>query len=138
MELTINLPESAFERLSHLADLTNQPLSELVLQSITGNLPPSIETAPEEIKSDLLRLQTLSIDELRDIAQSQLSSTEQERYALLLERNQDELLTESEQQELRGFSLESDQLMLKKAHACALLRWRGQPIRNVSQLSPNN
>lgn len=136
MELTINLPESAFERLSHLADLTNQPLSELVLQSITGNLPPSIETAPVEIQADLLQLQTLSVDELRHIAQSQLSLFQQERYAILLERNQDELLTEEERQELRAFSLQADQLMLKKAHACALLRWRGQPIRHLSQLAP--
>ena len=136
MELTINLPESAFERLSHLADLTNQPLSELVLQSITGNLPPSIETAPDEIKADLLRLQILSVQELQHIAQSQLSPTQQERYASLLERNQDELLTEAERQELQAFSLQADQLMLKKAHACALLRWRGQPIRDLSQLSP--
>ena len=125
MELTINLPESAFERLSTLADLTNQPLSDLVLQSITGNLPPSIETTPAEIQADLLHLQSLGIDELRHIAQSQLSPAQQDRYAILIERNQDELLTEEERQELQAFSLQADQLMLKKAHACALLRWRG-------------
>ncbi len=133
MQLTINLPESAFERLSQLAELTNQPLSDLVVQSITGNLPPAIETAPAEIRPELLALQTLSIEDLRQIAQSQIPPEQQQHHTALLERNQEGLLTDSEQQQLRELSQAADQLMLKKAHACAILRWRGQPIRSPHQ-----
>lgn len=127
MQLTINLPESAFERLSQLAELTNQPLSDLVIQSITGNLPPAIENAPADIQPELLALQTLSVADLRQIAQSQIPMIQQQRHTTLLERNQEGLLTELEQQQLRELSQAADQLMLKKAHACAILRWRGQP-----------
>jgi hypothetical protein len=137
MQLTINLPEPAFQRLSRLAELTHQPLSDLVLQSIAGNLPPAIETAPVEIQSELLILQTMSVDALRQIAQSQISPEQQERHFALLEQNQQSLLTAEEQGELQALSLAADQLMLKKAHACAILRWRGQPIRDLNQLSPN-
>jgi len=137
MRLTINLPEPAFQRLSRLAELTNQPLSDLVLQSIAGNLPPAIETAPVEMQAELLTLQTLSVDTLQQIAQSQILPEQQERHMLLLERNQEDLLTAEEQRELQVLSLATDQLMLKKAHACAILRWRGQPIHNLKQLSPN-
>jgi hypothetical protein len=57
MELTINLPDSVFLRLramakpsKEIADLTEQPLSDLVLQSIAGNLPPNIDSAPAEVR----------------------------------------------------------------------------------------
>lgn len=129
MQLTINLPELTFQRLSHLAKLTNQPLSELVLQSITGNLPPAIETAPIEIQAELLAMQTLSVGALREIAQSQIPQSQQKRHLELLEQNQERSLTEEEQKELQELSLAADQTMLKKAHACAILRWQGQPIR---------
>jgi hypothetical protein len=137
MQLTIDLPESAFERLSRLAELTNQPLSNLVIQSITGNLPPAIEMAPAEIRTELLALQTLSVESLRQIAQSQIPPDQQERHIALLERNQESSLSEAEQQELQQLSQAADQLMLKKAHACAMLRWQGQPIRDLRQLSLN-
>lgn len=132
MQLTIDLPESAFERLSRLAELTNQPLSYLVIQSITGNLPPAIETAPVEARSELLTLPTLSVEALRQIAQSQIPLEQQERHITLLEGNQEGLLSEAEQQELQELSQAADRFMLKKAHACAILRWRGQPIRDLS------
>ncbi|MEA5536882.1 hypothetical protein [Crocosphaera sp. XPORK-15E] len=137
MQLTIDLPESAFKRLSRLAELTKQPLSELVIQSITGNLPPAIETAPVEARTELLDLQTLSVEALRQIAQSQIPTAQQERHITLLEHNQESSLSETEQEELQELSKAADQLMLKKAHACAILRWRGQPIRDLNQLSPN-
>ncbi|MGI8502320.1 MAG: hypothetical protein ACR2LR_14465 [Hassallia sp.] len=137
MQLTINLPEQTFQRLAQIAQLTNQSLEDLIVQSVTGNLPPGVETAPSEIQAELLELQTLSVEALRQIAQSQVSQFQQDRHMALLERNQDGLLTPQEQQELRQLTLAADQLMLKKAHACAILRWRGQPIRALSQLSPN-
>ncbi|NMG19004.1 hypothetical protein [Brasilonema bromeliae] len=137
MQLTIDLPEQTFQRLAQIAELTNQSLEDLIVQSVTGNLPPAVETAPSEIQAELLELQTLSVEALRQIAQSQVSPFQQDRHMALLERNQDGLLTPQEQQELRQLTLAADQLMLKKAHACAILRWRGQPIRTLSQLSPN-
>lgn len=39
MELTINLPDAVFQQLRAISDLTEQPLGDLVLQSIAGNLP---------------------------------------------------------------------------------------------------
>jgi hypothetical protein len=135
MQLTIDLPDQAFQRLAHLAELTQQPLAELIIQSIAGNLPPAVETAPPEIQSELLTLQTLDIAALRQIAQSQVPPAQQDRHLVLLEKNQAGDLTADEQQELEDLLLQADQLMLKKAHACALLRWRGQPIRDLSQLA---
>ena len=62
MELTINLPNAVFEKLKSLSELTNQSLDDLVLQSISGNLPPDLQNVPAEIKDDLLRMQTLEFE----------------------------------------------------------------------------
>ncbi|MEM8642307.1 MAG: hypothetical protein AAGG51_26345 [Cyanobacteria bacterium P01_G01_bin.54] len=135
MQLAIDLPPSAFEHLSRLAQLTNQSVADLVVQSITGNLPPTVETAPVEVQPELLALQTLSVDQLRQVAQGQVPHEQQVRQMALLAQNQEDRLTAAEQAELQKLMLAADQLMLKKAHACAVLRWRGQPIRNLSQLA---
>ena len=136
MELTINLPEATFQRLAQLAELTHQPLADLVLQSITGNLPPAVDNTPADIQAELLAMQRLSTDDLRKMAQSQIDPAQRERHLELLDHNQAGSLTPAEQQELQQLSLAADCLMLKKAHACALLRWLGQPIRDLNQLSP--
>ncbi|MHC5612023.1 MAG: AbrB/MazE/SpoVT family DNA-binding domain-containing protein [Nostoc sp.] len=38
-KLTLEISESLFEQLHHLAELTGQSIESLALQSITGNLP---------------------------------------------------------------------------------------------------
>ncbi|MEH1846005.1 MAG: hypothetical protein V7L25_13645 [Nostoc sp.] len=38
-KLTLEIPESLFEQLDHLAELTGQSIESLALQSITSNLP---------------------------------------------------------------------------------------------------
>lgn len=137
MQLAIDLPEDAFERLSRLAELTNQPLSKLVVQSINGNLPPSVETASIQMQPELLELQTEPVDKLRQIALSQIPPEQQQRLIALLELNQDGPLNDCEKQELHQLSPIADRLMLKKAHAFAILRWRGQPSRDLTQLLPS-
>jgi hypothetical protein len=39
---------------------------------LTLDLPSRIDTAPAEVQAELLRLQTLSVDELRQVAQGQI------------------------------------------------------------------
>ena len=128
MELTIDIPESVVQRLRTIAEFTHQPLGELVLKSIEGNLPPDVSSAPAEVRPELLQMQTLSIDELRRIARAQVSEAHQIQHRELLRKNQDGLLTASEQTELNELTQRVDQLTLKKAHACALLRWRGKRL----------
>jgi hypothetical protein len=78
--LTLTLPESVLAHLREVASNTQQPLEQIALQSIEGNLPPSIANAPADMKSELLALQKLSMLELKQVALSQLSPTHQNRH----------------------------------------------------------
>lgn len=99
-ELTVHLPDRVYQRLEHLAQETSQPLETLVLTSITGNLPPSLDDVPAELREDLRTLQTLDDDALWDIARSQLSSTQRAQLETLLARNSDGALTDVECKDL--------------------------------------
>jgi hypothetical protein len=106
----------------------------LAAQSITGNLPPSVENAPPEVQAELLALQHLPDDELKEIAYDQLPPETQQRHLDLLEKNQAASLTPAERQELSALRLMADRLMLRKAYAWNVLRWRGRRIPALSEL----
>ena len=133
-KLTIELPEPIFRHLKQMAEQTHQPLETLVAQSITGNLPPSVDDAPLEMQADLLAIQQLAVDDLREIAQSQLPPAHQQRHLELLKKRQTASLTPAENQELTNLRLAADRLMLRKAYAWSVLRWRGQRIPALNDL----
>ncbi len=111
-KLTLNLPEEIFYHLARIAELTHQTIESLTVQSIKSNLPPTVENAPLEMQASLQAMQT---------------------HLTLLERNQ-ETESMSHRQELRKLGQAADQLMLKKAYAWAILRWRGYRIPALDEL----
>lgn len=86
------------------------------------------------MQAELLSLQTLPIDELVKFAHSKVTLNQQQRHEELLEKNQIGAITSPEQQELRELSLAADKLMLKKAYAWAILRWRGYRMPTLEEL----
>jgi hypothetical protein len=52
----------------------------------------------------------------------------------LLDKNAEEMLTDTERAELIQLRKKADRLMLRKAHAIALLRWRGYTIPPADKL----
>ncbi len=129
--VTIELPEDIFRQLVRIAEATHQPIEALVAQSVISNLPPSVDRATPEF----LRMQTLNTEELTTIAQSQIDPTQHDRQIALLEKNSEATLTPEEQQELSALRQTSDHLMLCKAYAWSLLRWRGQAIPVLEELA---
>ena len=123
--VTIELSDAIFRQLARIAEVTQQPLETLAAQSIASNLPPFPENAPPEIQAELLQLPTLRIDEFLKVAQAQVNSSQGERHQHLLEKNQVGQLTPAEQQELAELRTLVDRLMLRKAYAWSVLRWRG-------------
>lgn len=132
--ITIDLPEAIFQQLVRIAELTHQPVEVLVAQSVISNLPPSVDSASPELQSDFLRMQSLTNEELLSIAQSQVEPHQYERQTELLTKNEAGLLTVDERQELAALRQVADHLMLRKAYAWSLLRWRGQRIPALREL----
>lgn len=132
--LTIELPEPVAQFLTHLAALTAQSPEQLAAQSIAGNLPPAVDNTPPEMHAELLAMQQLPVDELLRLASSQAPSDQQERHLVLLEKNQAGVITPEERQELTVLRVAADRLMVRKAYAWAVLRWRGHPVPALDEL----
>jgi predicted transcriptional regulator len=133
-QITIELPELILRQLALLAEATHQSVEALVSQSVLSNLPPATDTAPPELQREFLAMQTLGIEGLRSIAQLQVEPMQYERHVELLRKNEDGLLMPEERQELAMLRESADQLMLRKAYAWSLLRWRGQRVPSLEEL----
>jgi hypothetical protein len=133
--ITIELPESIFHRFAQMAEATQQPLEDLIAQSVVNNLPPSAENAPLEMRAELAEMQTLSVDELLAIAQTQADEIQHENHVQLLEKNQAGGLLPEEQRDLTDMRQIADRLMLRKAYAWAILRWKGHRIPPLQELA---
>ncbi len=126
--ITLQIPEPLYQRLVDTARATKRPLEEVTLHALNVGSPPDWTNVPDEFQVDLAALDRLEDEALWKIAQSHKSTTEMERYSLLLERNQEGMLTDTERAELTALRIESDRFMLLKAQAAALLHWRGYHI----------
>ena len=133
-KVTVELPQAIFQQLARIASATQQPLEVLAAQSIASNLPPTPDNAPVEIQAELLQMQTRDDRELLAIAQSQITLEQQQRHLKLLEKNKDSELTPVERQELSSLRIAADRLMLQKAYAWSVLRWRGHRIPAIQEL----
>lgn len=133
-QVTIELPEPIFRQLVRIAEVTHQPVEALVAQSVISNLPPLMENAPAEMQPELLRMQTLDMEELQVIASAQVEPDQHQRHIGLLEKNEADSLTTEERQELTALRLAADHLMLRKAYAWSILRWRGHRIPPLQDL----
>ena len=79
-------------------------------------------------------MQELSNEGLLELASAQVGQAEQSRHVTLLERAGEVPLSTEEQQELATLREAADRLMLCKAHAWSILRWRGYPVPSLGEL----
>jgi len=125
--LTLALPDVLYQRLERAAAATKQSLEEVVLHALRLGSPPAWEDVPPEHQLELAALEKLDDDALWKVAKGQLSADFDRRDALLT-ASAEGRLTPAERVELERLRREEDSFMLRKAHAAALLQWRGKPV----------
>jgi len=126
--VTLDLPDALYQRLKRTAQATKQPLEEVMLHALNLGSPPAWDDVPPEFQLDIAGLDRMDDEALWKIAKSRKTAAEFARYEELLDRNAEGLLTPEERAELQRLRHEHDLFMLRKAHAAALLRWRGHPV----------
>ena len=127
--INLELPPSLYQRIKEMADASQKPISDVLIQSIRSGIPPSLEHVPERFHSDLQSLSRLSNEVLHQIANQELQENKQQLYNSLLTKNSTRILSEEEKIQLTTLREEADLLMFRRAYAAALLKWRGNPIQ---------
>ena len=132
--VTISLPETVYRRLQHAAEIAGKPITEIAAQSIQESLPPLLEAIPARFRADLQIMQQFADDELWRIARSVVVPKDQRRYWRLLRKNSSAALSIRERQTLTELRATADKIMLQKAYAYLLLKWRGYRIPTLTEL----
>ena len=126
--ITLQLPETLYTRLQQAARATHRSLDDVLLHAVQAGSPPRWDDAPAEFQTDLAALDRLDDEALWRVARSYKTEADMERYQELLDKNANDALSAEERDELVRLRVESDRSMLCKAHAAALLRWRGYQV----------
>jgi hypothetical protein len=128
--VTLKLPEFLYRRLVNHADATRRSLEDVILHALTVGSPPVWDDVPAEYQTALAEMDRLDDETLWGIVTNRRAAIEMARYDELLEKNKQDRMSDAERSELNRLRNEADQFMLRKAHAAALLRWRGHPVPN--------
>jgi carboxypeptidase C (cathepsin A) len=133
--VAVEIPQLLYRRLERLAQVTQQPISDLVAQAIDQNLPPLLENLSPEIQEVLIGMELMSDDVLWQLARSQISSEIQNRYEDLLDKERLGSISKLEKEEFEDLYNILNSHMLRKAYACTLLKWRGYALPSPSELN---
>ena len=129
--VTVKLPQGLYRRLERAAAITNQALDAVLLQTIRGNLPPSLDDAPTGLRAELSGLPHLSDDDLWAVARSAPDAKQWRRHQRLLQKNATSTLNERERSELERLRADTDRQVIRTSFALALLKWRGYTLSSA-------
>lgn len=126
--IAITLPDSVFNRIKEIANVSSLTSEEVIRQSIMLLLPAFESDISQELRLSLASLSLLNDIQLWKVAKSAMRRKKQLRLENLAELKKHRSLTQIEQAELDSLMNEAQQTMLCKAEAKRLLSQRGHVI----------
>lgn len=131
--ITLNLPDALYARIARQAQGTRQPVEALLLNVLQTSLP-SIEELPPDMVGHLQDLELMDNAALRLVLVERVPSDVQQEIEVLLDQNRSHELDAPAQSRLATLQSQADAVMLRKARAAVLLRFRGERVPTLSEL----
>jgi hypothetical protein len=132
--IMLTLPDDVLQPVQRVAQATQQSVEELLVTALQAALP-TLEGLPPDVMQDLVALESLDDQALWRVMLETVPLDQQHRLHDLLFRNQAGMLTASEHAQLSGLQQQADLVMLRKARAAVLLRFRGKRVPTLAELS---
>ncbi len=129
--VTLNLPDNFFQPLERTARATRQPIEKLLLNALRNSLPP-LEGLPPEFIENLTALESLENNELQMVMRETVPFKTQKEISALL--NSQDKRSEEKAAKLAALQEQADLVMLRKARAAVLLRFRGHRLPTLAEL----
>lgn len=125
----INVPVSqeVYERLEKIAARVEQPVETVLDETLRAVLPRE-DGIPTTVQHEVEALPRLTVEELREVAGSEMNLDDQAALEELLDIQNLRPLTQREIANLDQLRSEYGRILLRKARAFALLAERGQPM----------
>jgi len=131
--ITLTLPDSVLQPVQRVARATKQSVEELLVTALQAALP-TLEGLPPDLMQPLVALESLDDQALWRVMLETVPLDQQHRLHDLLSRHQAGILTESEGEQLAVLQQQADLVMLRKARAAVLLRFRGKRVPTLAEL----
>ena len=125
--ITITLPETTFQRLLRRSSFTRRSVADEAARIVATALPAE-EKIPSALESELSRLEQFTDGELWQVAQSKATFADETTMQELLDKQQREGLSVTENKTAHALSREFNRIMLMRAKAAVLLKTRGHDI----------
>jgi hypothetical protein len=132
--ITLTLPDDVLQPVQRVAQATKQSVEALLVIALQAALP-TLEALPPDVMQDLIALESLNDQALWRGMLETVPLDQQHRLHDLLSRNQEGILTDSEREQLVILQQQADLVMLRKACAAVLLRFRGKRVPTLAELS---
>lgn len=137
--ITVTIPEMLYQQLEAAARSSAQSLDMVVARSLERSIPSHLDALlPEALQAELAAMEQLSDDALRAIAASIEPAERHNQISDLIDLRNAGTITEEHTTQLATLRVESEALMVRKAHAFALLKSRGHTLPAIDQLSVPN
>ncbi len=136
---TVTISDSLYRQLQQQAKASRQSVDELVRETLTRQLPPSVpieEDLPARLQTEFMAMSALSDIALWAVARSTLPPDQQEMLAKLNWSGQQRQLTVSEQEQQERLLALYEETVLRRSHAAILLKARGYDISDPAILRP--
>jgi hypothetical protein len=131
--ITLELPESVYERVKRTARGMQQPVEQALVRIVTAAMP-SLEHVPSAYHGELEAMEALSDAELRRAVESQIPVAQQRQLTQLQRKHQRDTLTERERQTLARLRMELGRVTLRRSYAYLLLKCHGHRIPTLTEL----
>jgi len=131
--ITLTLPDNVLQPVQRVAQATKQSVEELLVTALQAALP-SLEDLPPDVVQHLVILESLDDQTLWRVMLETVPLDQQQRLHDLLFRNQAGMLTDTEREQLDLLQQQADLVMLRKARAAVLLRFRGKRVPTLAEL----
>ncbi len=131
--VTLELPDTIYLPAQRMAEAFRRPLPDVLVEALKASLPP-LEGLPPGLIAELGSLETLDDDALWQVMLSRLPADRQRKLNRLLRKNKTEKMTAADRAELAALQNDADRIMLRKARAAVLLRFRGRRLPTLIEL----
>jgi hypothetical protein len=132
--ITLTLPDHVLQPVQRVAQATKQSVEELLVTALQAALP-ALEGLPPDVMQHLVALESLDDRALWRVMLETVPRDQQHWLHDLLLRNQAGVLTALEHEQLVVLQQQADLVMLRKARAAGLLRFRGKRVPALAELS---
>lgn len=131
--ITLTLPDTVYQQVARTAQATNQSLETVLLTALRASLP-ALDELPDAMQQELVAMEYLDNQALRQTMLAIVPLAQQQALEDLLARSKTGALTVAEQTRLAALQQGADLVMLRKAWAAVLLRFRGERIPTQDEL----